>query len=477
MRGLPHTRPLLVTLLVAALAGPVATASADGPPVGGLQGVAVADDETPLAGATVEVRRDDAVVATAVTGTDGSWTVADLPADERPYGVEVSAPGHAPRLVGEYDGASLPEPHAYVAAHATTGVPRVVLPRLTATIRGRVVGGDGAPLAGVTVSAVRGGWGARVRQLRATTAADGRYAVRVTAGAWSMAADRSDLVTRWTGPTAPHERPFPQDAAQQPVAAGEVREGVDFRLLPRPARSCWAPGVPVNGRRTLAWIAGAAERPDPSWPPADTDLCGAPHAATQITPQNDGPFVTGGQRMDLMEAYYAAGGDGPPIAMDRKSAEQNELETWIAQNGDLIRAWMDSGLPPPAERPTGYPPGHPLYVAPARPTTALRPLLTLPSAVAVPRDRFTVRNRCSAARPCAGGSLTATVARGRAVPVARGRLARSTRSRKVTLRLTSRGRHLLRTKRSLPVRIAWTASGEARAVSLGTLRLRAPARR
>lgn len=272
----------------------------------------------------------------------------------------------------------------------------------------------------MTVAAVAASWGARHRQLRATTSPDGRYAVRVPAGSWSMAADRADLVTRWTGTTTPHERPFSQESVWQPVAAGGVRDGLDFRLLPRSARSCW----------------------------------------------------------DLMEIFYAGGGDGPPIAVDRRSARQNELETWIAQNGDLIRAWIDSGLAPPAERPTGYPPGHPLHVPVAGPlVAALRPALALPAGVSVPRDRFAVRTRCSVARPCAAGVLTATAARGRAVRVARGRLTRSTRARAVSLRLTSGGRRLLRTRRTLPVRIRWTAPGAKRAVPLGTLRLRATPRR
>jgi hypothetical protein len=141
---------------------------------------------------------------------------------------------------------------------------------------------------------------------------------------------------------------------------------------------------------------------------------------------------------------------------------------------------MDSGLPPPAERPTGYPPGHPLHVPPGAagtgPRTVLRPTIALPATTGVPRDRFAVRTRCSAARPCVAGALTATAVRGRAVSLARGRLGRSTRPGAVSLRLTAEGRRRLRSARTLRVRIGWTAAGTTRAVSLGTLRLRATRR-
>lgn len=478
-------RPALVVAVVAAAPVVPVSASADeGPPTGTVRGAVVAASGAPLAGATVTVRRDGATVATARTGEDGTWQVDTLPVDGRPFNVEASAPEHETRMLGEEVGSGLPEPNAWVSGGGVSHLSTVVLRPLDAAIHGRVVGGDGAPLSGVAVGAVQASWSSRARQLRATTAADGRYSIRVPAGSYTLAADRPDLVTRWTGTTTPHERAVPQDAAWQAVAAGQSLQDVDFRLLARPARSCWGPGPDMHGRRTLAWLTGTTDRPEPSWPPADADLCAAPHAATQIVTQNDGPFTTGGQRMDLMEAYLAGGGDGPPIAMDRKGAAQTELETWISQNGDLIRAWMDSGFPPPAERPTGYPPGHPLHVPPvvatppaSRPSTVLRPTVALPAAVAVPRDRFVVRARCSATRPCAAGTFTATVARKAGPRVASGRSASTTRSRAVPLRLSARGRRLLRASRSLRVRIAWTARGATRATALGTLRLRSTPRR
>lgn len=147
MSGSLRIRPvLLASVLAVSLAGPAAADSGgtgDGPPLGGIGGTVSTEDETALAGATVEVRRDDVVVATTRTATDGSWTVEALPDDGQPYSVEVSAPDHAPRQVGEYDGAALPEPNVWVSGGATIGVSGVTLRRLTATISGRVVGGDG----------------------------------------------------------------------------------------------------------------------------------------------------------------------------------------------------------------------------------------------------------------------------------------------------------------------------------------------
>lgn len=104
-----------------------------------------------------------------VTDEDGRFTLAPLRLSHRPLEIDVKCPG-------------------YVAAELALDVPagarpeeRVVLRALGAVIQGRVVDGEGAPLAGRSVSAFEAQGAELGDHFLAITAADGSYELRVPA--------------------------------------------------------------------------------------------------------------------------------------------------------------------------------------------------------------------------------------------------------------------------------------------------------
>ncbi|MCK9249226.1 MAG: carboxypeptidase-like regulatory domain-containing protein [Solirubrobacteraceae bacterium] len=501
------SRRALATVVLALAATPAgATAS---PQLGSIEGTVVTDAGRPLDGVTVEVMAgeeeptaDDVPIAVAVTAADGTYGVDDLDAARSPYYVRFERDGHEPRYWGERPVEPpvvswMPSSGPGIAANVwlpgggTTTTVDMSLRPLDATVRGRVTDGEGRPVSGARVDAVEGrqwtDWG---RRHPTTTDVDGRYALRVPASEYVVRADRADLVTRWTGPTgAPHVHASAWEAGWVTARAGVPADGVDFTLLARPARSCWGAGSPYDGRRTMIWVVGTADRPEPSFPPHADDACGAPHAPAPVSPANVGRFSVGDQQMDIREMLAAHGREdgSPPMVIDRPGAEEQRMLDWldaarptVAELSKVMApeeivfwiATLTGAVPDGLTAPSA--PAAPAPAAATKPKTAA-PTLRTRRAIGVRGRRFTVDARCRSGRSCAG-TIRVTARR----PATAGRRARTVTvgtarvrtSRKVRVRLTGAGRALLRDRRTVRASLSWTATRSKRSTRIGAVRLR-----
>jgi len=131
----------------------------------------------------------------------------------------------------------------------TTAAPEPTTATLVAVVTGGVAGPDGFARAEVRVIArpVADGVGA----VETTSGADGSYALTLSPGTWSIAAEGAAYVTAWNGAAA-----SPIDGAPLRVAAGDA-VGLDFRLAAAPpgrisGRVVDAAGVPVAGALVVA---------------------------------------------------------------------------------------------------------------------------------------------------------------------------------------------------------------------------------
>ena len=169
-------RPLhtLVALLSPALlsATPAAAAS--------LSGSVLAEDGTPVAGATVVAYDVRLGYATARTGTAGGWRIDDVPAGA--YRLRALPPDDDPRADGFYatngDGLATWDYCNGAVVAAQDGTPRedldIVL-REGVSLTGRLVDLDGVPVVGATVAAVGDSTRTELVSRQATTGADGRF--------------------------------------------------------------------------------------------------------------------------------------------------------------------------------------------------------------------------------------------------------------------------------------------------------------
>jgi 5-hydroxyisourate hydrolase-like protein (transthyretin family) len=110
-------------------------------------GLVTGEDGAPLAGVQLEVfRYDTGLVATGVTGADGTFAVAVPPSAESLYWVRGWAKGYETAQAVAVAGRQAP----WVS---------LVLKELTGAVSGEVTGPDGAPAAGARVALLRAGYG------------------------------------------------------------------------------------------------------------------------------------------------------------------------------------------------------------------------------------------------------------------------------------------------------------------------------
>ncbi|WP_026909645.1 carboxypeptidase-like regulatory domain-containing protein [Patulibacter minatonensis] len=434
--------PLVAGLLALGAAGP---AGADGlgvPVSATIAGtVTAAQGGAPVPLALVEAVSGDTTVGSARADLAGHYAITGLPS-RSDYTVRMSAPGYETTL-GYLRGSDVFTPFTFDLRIGETYPFDFTLNRLDGHIRGRVVDLNGAPLAGVNVlqsldHGSRGTGPAAIAEPTATTDANGRYDLPVYAGWWYLLAERPDLVRHWIG-----DRPSLNGAGAVEIAPGQTVDGVDFRLPPRPARSCWADGG--------YWIAGTADRPAPSFPPDAGDYCSGPLAPkAPLIVRDQGPFLVGGQHMDMIEQMEA-------VMMPA---------TWSGRNPPTVRLVSDGYTGIAQGTPTPPP-------AVARPSGSAAPVaasLVGTRRVPVRRGRLVATTSCPAHATCRG-ALTVTVPR----VSTRGRKAasltiastgtRTTRgTHRTTLRLTSTGTRMLRSAHGrLAATLRWAPAGSTKA--------------
>lgn len=437
-----RSRGASLTLLAACLAAAsAAPADAEEPtPVTATLGGVVTTSEggAPQPGVLVEAVSRDATVGAGRTGADGRYEITGLPS-RADYRLRMSGAGmETSYWVQRYGDQRVPATISVRIGERITVLDLTIRP-LNARLRGRVTGLDGRPLAGVNVAEDVGGGAPPAGPLayaprRTTTDADGRYELLVPPGSYRMVAERPDLTRRWLGGVL---HPFDPAAGFADVAQNRTREGVDFRLGPRPARSCWA----VGGY----WITGTVEQPDPSFPPDRDDSCGADLAPPgPLRVANEGQHVLGGQRMDMIEFMLAMG-----------------------------MATEFGGLTPPAVRLVGQSnaAGGIATPQPQPPKATTAPAAapgTLATAARVPvrRGRFVATTTCPRGTRCSG-TLRAVVVRSArsrtaTVTVATARVAAGAGRRRTTMRLNAAGRRLLRSSGgTLRATLRWETPGAA----------------
>ncbi len=180
-----------------------------------LRGVIVHDDGTPVLGARLEAAPvgatgDDDMPQTT-TDLDGAFEFRGLAPSERAVCLRVAC-GELAKFV------TLPDEHELVAGATVAGL-RIVLPRL-ASIAGRVVDPDGAPITGAIVACHDGS-----NPLQTVSAADGSFRfARVAPGSFDVDLEGSRprfSVSFGTVPTR-------QEPTQVTLLAGEAREGLEL---------------------------------------------------------------------------------------------------------------------------------------------------------------------------------------------------------------------------------------------------------
>ena len=192
----------------------------DGEPVGGVKISAMAK-EPPISWGD------------AVTDADGCYEIGGLASG--PFIVMAEAPDG---LIGP--------PHEDVAVQAGGRAEGIDFELSTgAVIRGRITWQDtGEPVAGTSVVTT----GRMSMGNHAMTDEDGRYELRVPAGTSTL---------QWSGPQTQEARGAEPDNVEVTMAADEVREGVDFRLLRKRSIELTVldpDGQPVPGA-TIWWDA------------------------------------------------------------------------------------------------------------------------------------------------------------------------------------------------------------------------------
>jgi hypothetical protein len=393
----------------------------------------------PVPLALVEAVSGDTTVGSARADVAGHYAITGLPS-RSDYMVRMSAPGYETTL-GYLRGSDVFSPFRFDVRIGETYPFDFSLNRLDGRIRGRVVDLDGAPLAGVSVlenldHGSRGTGPAAYAEHTAVTGADGRYELPVYAGRWQLLAERPDLVRHWMD-----DRPSITMAGFTDVAPGQTVEGVNFRLPPRPTRSCWADGG--------FWIAGTTERPAPSFPPDASDYCGGPLAPkAPLEVRNEGPFLVGGQHMDMIEQMVAVvlpqswSGRNPPTVLLKSDGY-----TGVAQGTPTAPVPKPvASAPAPVRASLGG--GSRVRVAGARLTAT-----TIGPKGATCRGALRVTARGAATR---GRRATLTTIASSAVRTVTG-------TRRTTLRLTPTGRRMLRSGRGrLSATLRWTPAGGAR---------------
>ena len=389
-------------------------------------------------GVLVEAVSRGQAVGAGRTGADGRYEITGLPT-RADYRLRMSAPGHETSYwVARWGDQRVPATISVRIGERIAVLDLTIRP-LNARLRGRVTGLDGRPLAGVTVAQDVGGGPpppglVAYAPYRTTTDADGRWDLLVPPGGYRLVAERADLARRWLGGVL---HPFDPAAGFVDVAAGRTRDGLDFRLGPLPARSCWAAGG--------YWITGTVERPDPSFPPDRDDSCAADLApAGPLRVANVGPYRVGGQQMDLIEQMFALGmptefgGLTPPAV--RIAGQSNAA----------------GGIATPA----------PQTPRPAAPAAAAPGTLATAARVPVRRGRFVATTTCPRGSTCSGvlravvTRRTGTRSRSTTVTVASARVAAGSGRRRTTMRLNATGRRLLRVGGgTLRASLRWETAG------------------
>jgi hypothetical protein len=393
----------------------------------------------PLPGALVELLSRGETFAVTRTDADARYRFAGLPS-RGDYRLRFSAPGHETTYFHNPYG----DPWDTPGTPIRIGEHRTIdfgLHRRNSTIRGRVTDPAGRPLAGVDVleappAPVVGAGPYAYPEYRTSTDADGRFEMLVPARSLRLLAERPDLVRRWwPGVLHPHAT---MDVLRVPD--GQARS-VDFRLEPRPARSCWAAGG--------FWIAGTTDTPAPSFPPDAGDSCtGALAPPGPLRVANVGPHLVGGQRMDLIEMMEAT-------MLPQQDGRTPPRVRLVGQPAPASGAAGTGAAPPRPSAPAGRP------VVPATLTGSTR--------LAVRGGRFVARATCPRGASCSG-ELRATVRRvvrrrAQTVTVARRTVRAGTGRRTVELRLNATGRRLLRAAHGpLRATIRWSVPGGSRTV-------------
>ncbi|WP_320672447.1 carboxypeptidase-like regulatory domain-containing protein [Patulibacter defluvii] len=362
---------------------------------------------------------------------------------------------------------------------------------LDVLLRGRVADPTGRGLEGVAVDVAESNfWQPTDLRIATTTGADGRYALRLPRGIYVMRASRHDLVTAWSGAGGlPYRAPSRWDAFQEhgylDLRAGGNTDA-DFQMATRPRRSCWGRGLPHDGHKTMSWMIGLEDQPEPRFPPRPEDRCDPPLAPDDVVPANEGPFLVGDQHMNMFEADFATSLPGALVTPmvragltpeeKRAQADQQALAAmlggWLQVGGPLL-ALVPTPAPPPTRPGSAPAPERPSLAAPA---TA--PTIGGPRTATVRSGRLRLRTRCATAT--CSGTIRLVAARttgprarrgGAPVTVARGVL--SSKATELWLRLTRTGATLLRRRPGLPVAVIWTSGrGGTGPLVLRTIRLR-----
>ena len=175
-----RSRVLVVLLALALGSSSTAIASAQAG-TAGLSGTVTSESGQPLAGVCVDVFGEQGF-GSARTGSDGSYTVSDLPAGEYAVGFNVCEEplaGFAGEVYDDVSGGSeRPTPVVLGEGSVTTGIDAVLM--AGATLSGRVTAdGDGRPLSGICVAAYSEQSGSVGLD---RTDADGGYAITTLRG-------------------------------------------------------------------------------------------------------------------------------------------------------------------------------------------------------------------------------------------------------------------------------------------------------